>query len=171
MQTQQTNQRNHSKLWTEPSSCSMFPKAVLRSHAWLRGKWTDGIIFPQNFQSNGPPADFKTLTWKTFLTLGWKVQLHELFSAFCKWNGHSSVKWTGFFNPRLFDLIRPICICSRVMVRMKAAAVIAFSRRIQHPPHLLFPLYCNYSCSLPLQSFAFATNAFVSRALMWDLIK
>lgn len=84
------------------------------------------------------------------------------WAAFCKWKGHSSVKWMVFFNPRLFDLIRPICICSRVMVRMKAAAVIAFSRRIQHPPHLLLPLYCNYSCSLPLQSFAFATNAFVS---------
>lgn len=77
----------------------------------------------------------------------------------------------GFFNPQLFDLIRPICICSRVMVRMKAAAVIAFSRRNQRPPHLLLPLYCNYSCFLPLQSFAFATNAFVSTALMWDLIK
>lgn len=83
-------------------------------------------------------------------------------SCFLQMERPQQRQMNGFFNPRLFDLIRPICICSRVMVRMKAAAVIAFSRRIQHPPHLLLPLYCNYSCSLPLQSFAFATNAFVS---------
>lgn len=110
-------------------SCAMFPKAS--SHDWEENGRVilSFLSLWQNFQSNGPLADFRMLTWKTIL-----AQAAIVWAVFCKWNCHDSVKWTGFFfNPQLFDLIRPICICSRAMVRMKATAVIAFSRRHRFP--------------------------------------
>lgn len=99
---------------------------------WLRGKWTSDIIFPQpvaELSVKWATGRFQNVDMKNDSCTGCNCVSCFLQMELPRQRQMNRV----FFNPELFDLIRPICICSRAMVRMKATAVIAFSRRHRFP--------------------------------------
>lgn len=126
VQTQQTNHCNHSNLSCFHVPC--FQKHPHMTERKMDERYHLSSACGRTFSQMGHWHISECWREKWFLH---RVQLRELLSA----NGTATTASNeqGFFNPQLFDLIRPICICSRVMVRMKATVVIAFSRRHRFP--------------------------------------